>query len=42
MKNKGGRDAGKCSKMVLDHADRCLFVFNFVVLFFKHIYVSVY
>jgi hypothetical protein len=25
MKNEGGRDAGKCSNMVPDRGDRCLF-----------------
>ncbi len=27
MKNEGGREAGKCSKMVPDRGDRCLFTF---------------
>jgi hypothetical protein len=27
MKNEGGREAGKCSKFVPDHGDRCLFIF---------------
>jgi hypothetical protein len=27
MKNEGDREAGKCSKMVSDHGDRCLFTF---------------
>ncbi len=27
MKNKGGREAGKCSKVVPDRGDRCLFFF---------------
>jgi hypothetical protein len=27
MKNEGGREAGKCSKVVPDHGDRCLFIF---------------
>jgi hypothetical protein len=27
MKNEGGREAGKYSKMVPDHGDRCLFTF---------------
>ncbi len=26
-KNEGGREAGKCSKFVPDHGDRCLFIF---------------
>jgi hypothetical protein len=34
MKNKGCREAGKCSKMVSDVAiDVCLF-FNFIVAFY--------
>ncbi len=28
MKNEGGRKAGKCSKMVPDRGDRCLFTFQ--------------
>jgi hypothetical protein len=28
MKKEGGREAGKCSKMVPDHGDRCLFTFQ--------------
>jgi hypothetical protein len=27
MKNEGDREAGKCSKMVPDRGDRCLFTF---------------
>jgi hypothetical protein len=27
MKNEGGREAGKCSKMIPDGGDRCLFTF---------------
>jgi hypothetical protein len=27
MKNEVGREAGKCSKMVTDRGDRCLFTF---------------
>jgi hypothetical protein len=27
MKNEGSREAGKCSKVVLDCGDRCLFIF---------------
>jgi hypothetical protein len=27
MKNEGGREAGKCSKVVPDRGDRCLFTF---------------
>jgi hypothetical protein len=27
MKNEGGREAGKCSKVVPDRGDRCLFIF---------------
>jgi hypothetical protein len=27
MKKEGGREAGKCSKMVPDRGDRCLFTF---------------
>jgi hypothetical protein len=27
MKNLGGREAGKCLKVVLDRGDRCLFIF---------------
>jgi hypothetical protein len=26
MKNEGGREAGKCSKVVPDGGDRCLFI----------------
>ncbi len=36
MKNEGGREAGKCSKMVPDRGDRCLFTFQSSPrLFFK-------
>jgi hypothetical protein len=28
MKNEGGRKAGKCSKVVPDRGDRCLFTFQ--------------
>jgi hypothetical protein len=36
MKNEGGREAGKCSKMVPDRGDRCLFTFlSSRRLFFK-------
>jgi hypothetical protein len=28
MKNEGGREAGKCSKVVLDRSDLCLFTFQ--------------
>jgi hypothetical protein len=27
VKNEGGREAGKCTKMVPDRANRCLFTF---------------
>ncbi len=27
MKNEGGQEAGKCSKMASDSGDRCLFTF---------------
>ena len=27
MKNEGGREAHKCSKVVPDRGDRCLFIF---------------
>jgi hypothetical protein len=27
MKNEGSRETGKCSKMVSDRGDRCLFTF---------------
>jgi hypothetical protein len=27
MKNEGSREAGKCSKVVPDRGDRCLFIF---------------
>jgi hypothetical protein len=27
MKNEGGRESGKCSQMVPDSGDRCLFTF---------------
>ncbi len=27
MKNEGAREAGKCSKVLPDHGDRCLFIF---------------
>jgi hypothetical protein len=27
MKNEGGREAGKCSKVVPTRGDRCLFIF---------------
>ncbi len=27
MKNEGGREAGKCSNVVSDRGDRCLFIF---------------
>jgi hypothetical protein len=30
---KGGREAGKCSKMVSDRGSRCLSFFNFVIVF---------
>jgi hypothetical protein len=36
MKKEGGREAGKCSKMVPDRGDRCLFTFQSSPrLFFK-------
>jgi hypothetical protein len=47
MKNEGGREAGKCSKMVPDRGDRCLFtflLFNVVVVisltYFRFLYVK--
>jgi hypothetical protein len=35
MKNGGGggREAGKCSKVVPDHGDRCLLIFYKAVIF---------
>ncbi len=33
MKNEGGREAGKCSKVVPDRGDRCLFIFYEAVVF---------
>jgi hypothetical protein len=33
MKREGGQEAGKCSKMVSDRSDRCLFFFFFVIIF---------
>ena len=38
MKNKGGREAGKCSKVVPDRGDRCLFIF----LWARHLFFSVF
>ncbi len=36
MKKEGGQEAGKCSKMVPDRGDRCLFTFqSSPCLFFK-------
>jgi hypothetical protein len=33
MKNEGGREAGKCSKVVPDRGDRYLFIFLEAVVF---------
>jgi hypothetical protein len=38
MKNEGGREAGKCSKMAWDSGDRCLFTF----LSSRHIIFNVF
>ncbi len=41
MKNEGGREAGKCSKMVSDRGDRCLFTFNVAVVFSSKYFFSI-
>ncbi len=33
MKNERGREAGKCSKMASDRADRCPLLFYLVIVF---------
>ncbi len=38
MKNEGVREAGKCSKKVLDPGDRCLFIFLCSRWFFFNIF----
>ena len=38
MKNKGGREAGKCSKVVPDRGDRCLFIF----LWNRHLFCNIF
>jgi hypothetical protein len=46
MKNEGGREAGsdKCSKVVPDRGDRCLFIFYkaivFSATFFRFLFVK--
>jgi hypothetical protein len=40
MKNEGGREAGKCSKVVPDRGDRCLLIFMKPSSFLQHISVS--
>jgi hypothetical protein len=38
MKNEGGREAGKCSKVVPDRGDGCLFIFLWSRLLFCNIF----
>ena len=38
MKNEGGREAGKCSKVVPDRGDRCLFIFLCSRLLFCNVF----
>jgi hypothetical protein len=38
MKNEGGRESGKCSKMVPDRGDRCLFTF----LSSRHVFLNIF
>ncbi len=38
MKNEGGREAGKCSKFVPDHGDRCPFIFLWSSCLFCNIF----
>ncbi len=39
MKNEGGREAGKCSKVVPDRGDRCLFIFLCSRLLFCNVFL---
>jgi hypothetical protein len=41
MKNKGGQEAGYCSKMVSDRGDRCVYFFMLPSSVLEHISVSV-
>ncbi len=38
MKNEGGREAGKCSKVVPDRGDQCLFIFLWSRRFFFNVF----